>query len=152
MHTLKSKWNVYYHAFSDTWTIESYTKLCCIETIEDYWKFMNNIPDISNGMFFIMRGDILPIWEDTLNKNGGAWTLFISNNQVNSYLINITAFLVNEQLIKNPDMAEEINGISITPKHRSFSIKIWNKSHRNHSKIKFNEDVNLFALNYKQHK
>lgn len=150
MHELKSTWVIYYHTFTDEdWSMSSYHKLCTIRSIEDYWKFMNNIPPLSNGMLFIMREHIKPIWEDKNNKNGGAWTLFISNNQVNSYLINISAHMICEQLVNN--LNNEINGISITPKHKSYSIKIWNKTASNHKKIKFNNDVQLIALCYKKH-
>lgn len=148
-HVLSSSWTVYYHTFvGDDWSIESYNKLCTFNTIEDYWKFMNNLPVLSNGMFFIMRGDILPIWEDKMNKDGGAWTLFVSNNQIEPYLVNISAYMVNEKLINLPN---EINGISITPKHKSFSIKIWNKNVSTSKQIKFNESVKLVALGYRKH-
>jgi translation initiation factor 4E len=149
MSVLKSSWSIYYHTFADDdWSIESYNKLFTFNTIEEYWKFMNNLPCLSNGMFFIMRGEILPIWEDDSNKNGGAWTLFVSNNQIETYFINISAHMVNEQLINLPN---EINGLSITPKHKSFSIKIWNKNMNESKNVKFNEQVNLVALGYKKH-
>jgi len=151
VHNLHSNWVVYYHTFSDDWSVNSYNELCIIKTIEDYWQFMNNLPDLSTGMFFIMREGISPTWEDPQNINGGAWTLFISNNQVDQYFINISAYMVCENLVESFN-SKEITGISITPKHKSFSIKIWNKSRHNHKQINFNNDVNLIALNYKQHK
>lgn len=149
-HELHSEWSIYYHTFTNNdWSIKSYNKLCTIKTIEEYWQFMNNLPSLSNGMFFMMRGNVLPMWEDIHNKNGGAWTLFISNNQLETYLINISAHMVCEKLLV--DTNSEINGISITPKHKSFSIKIWNKNAKNKPKLKFNNDVKLYALCYKKH-
>lgn len=148
-HQLNSAWSIYHHTFSNNdWTIASYDKLCTVTTIEEYWQFMNNLPNLTNGMLFIMRGDIHPMWEDPQNKSGGAWTLFISNNQLESYLINISAYMVCEKLLTSKN--DDINGLSITPKQKSYSIKIWNKTSE-YASIKFNDDVKLYALGYKKH-
>ena len=73
-YKLKNRWTFWYHSINDNnWKINSYHKLYSIENIYDYKiiedSFKNN--HYYNGMYFIMRNDIKPIWEDPMNRMGG---------------------------------------------------------------------------------
>ncbi len=147
MTSLNSKWIIYYHENANKkWNLNSYIKLTEIETIETFWKFFNNLPDLKNGSFYIMRNNINPMWEDPLNKDGGSWNFFTNSKDINKYFETLSIYLLGETICNLP---EEINGISITAKKVNFSVKIWNKNHKLVNKIKFNNDLNLNHLNYK---
>jgi hypothetical protein len=143
-----NKWTVYYHpSHVSSWSIDSYTKITTITNAQTFWEFMNNLPILSNGMFYIMKNDIPPMWEHLQNKNGGTWVCFVSADQITDYFIKCGVYLVTEYLTNKPD---EIQGISITPKHQSYSIKIWNKYSSNHTSFTFNKDI-LTKMSYKKH-
>jgi translation initiation factor 4E len=63
---------------SDNW-LDTIKKISMIDTIEDFWAVFNNIPEASNLKFpfdyYFFRSNILPMWEDASNANGGKMTI-----------------------------------------------------------------------------
>ena len=125
---LKSKYTLWYHnSNNNNWNLDSYINICEFESVIDILKCnvtMQNFKQlITNGMFFIMKGDIKPTWEDTLNINGGciSWKI----NKVN--VINIWINFVELFLCNSFDVFEEydLNGISISPKKHNNILKLW---------------------------
>ena len=51
-------------------------------------------------MYFLMKNNIKPIWEDENNKNGGYWSIKISKN-IEQYMVKIVYDLINNTLDKN---------------------------------------------------
>lgn len=148
MNLLPSQWTIYYHENSNKkWNLDSYIKLIEINNIETFWKFFNNLPELKNGSFYIMRNNISPVWEDPQNKRGGSWNFFTDDKDIFWYFENLSIYLLSEEICNLP---KEINGISITSKRTNFSIKIWNKDYLNEKKIKFNKNLKLNFLNYKK--
>ena len=81
-HLLKSVWTLYYHDLNSIkWNLEDYQKLITIESLEDFSIVYNNIKDWNDGLYYLMRDDYPPIWENELNKNGGGWTFKIIRTQ-----------------------------------------------------------------------
>ena len=71
---LNSKWTMYFHKLYDqSWDFNSYIKLIEFDNLEDYTilSYILKPVHIENGMFFIMREDIKPVWEAEENKKGG---------------------------------------------------------------------------------
>ena len=71
---INSKWTLWYHSITDNkWTKDSYKKIMNINNILDYLFLKTNFEQqhLQNGMFFIMRDDIFPTWEDPDNRLGG---------------------------------------------------------------------------------
>ena len=78
LNRLFNKFVLWYHAPNNKdWSLSSYEKIITYDTIEKYWHFSNdlNINIISNGMFFLMKEGINPIWEDLQNIEGGCVSL-----------------------------------------------------------------------------
>ena len=73
MVQLNTEWNIWYHLPQEqNWDIDSYHSLCNFNTVESCAAITKNINEnfITNCMFFLMRNNIKPIWEDEQNING----------------------------------------------------------------------------------
>ena len=128
-HKLFTDFHLWYHNPNDNgWSIENYTKLIEINTIEDYWYYTGFINDkmVCFGMLFLMKNNIQPIWEDTHNINGGYISIKLSREKTMEKWKNILIHFVSGNLTDN------INGISISPKKHFNIIKIW-----------FNEEIDI---------
>ena len=82
-HPTNTHWCLWYHnPYDKKWDLNSYKKLYEFNTLEDFFKLYNNwlqvLPDVSQGMFFLMRkisnNYIYPMWEDKSNRDGGFWS------------------------------------------------------------------------------
>jgi hypothetical protein len=123
--TLDNKWAVYFHDYMDTnWNRESYEKLVEITNIIDFWTVFNIVKDkLCLGMFFFMKQNIFPKWDDNDNTKMSYVSIKILKSNASGFMENILITLFNETLYKNhPEM---INGISISPKKNFCICKIW---------------------------
>jgi hypothetical protein len=126
-HTLKEKWVLWYHSLKNpNWDNKSYIKVIEIKSLFDY-KLLTDIMKINhlqNGMFFLMKNDIFPTWEDPGNRMGGCISFKIDNNILNEWFKIIMLFITEN--ISND--SNEINGLSISPKKEFNILKIWIKN------------------------
>ena len=75
IHKLENNWTLWYHDPDDKrWSIESYKKVGYITTLEEFLTYYDSIDSFISGMFFLMKDDIPPIWEDPININGGIYS------------------------------------------------------------------------------
>ena len=153
---LNSKWTLWYHCPDDkSWAIDSYKKIFDFDTVEDFWILNEKITPnhIQYGMFFITRDNILPLWEDEKNINGGCWSFKLPKKDTYKAWIELSVFLVGETLYSNDDKFE-INAISISPKKNFSILKIWNKNNEINSIDNLNINLEYFDLKsaiYKSH-
>ena len=136
-YKIKNKWTLWYHSINDNnWNIESYKKLLILQNLFDYKMIYDNFQKnyYTNGMFFLMKENIYPIWESPDNRLGGYISFKInSDNILNKWNDIIKYCICNELLIDNNDI---INGISISPKKEFNIIKIWlNKDIENYKDL-----------------
>lgn len=131
----------YHHINDDNWTEDSYTKLCTVSTVEDYWKMMNTIKTYVSGMFFFMKEDIFPRWEDINNIDGGYWTFRVTKKDSDQSWENILVATVGNTLTKDPEDMEMVNGISLSPKINNCIIKVWNNNSTKHDVDLLNDNV-----------
>ena len=69
-YKLNTNWDLWYHSIEDNnWGNESYKSLYKIRNLHDIQFLKENIQQnyLQNAMFFIMREDIFPTWEDPDN-------------------------------------------------------------------------------------
>ena len=153
MSKLQSKWIIWGHEMSnDDWTIESYKKLHEFDTIEGFWLFFNRIRNFKEFMLFMMRGDILPIYEDDECINGGYFSFVVPTYNLTDSILNLAARLIGETLT-DTEMYDEIIGISISPKGSKSVIKIWNRNKDNQDISFYLKDNNfLKTVRYTPHK
>lgn len=144
-------WSIWYHSNSvRDWSLKSYNKLHIIKTLSDFWAFYNNLPPLDNGMFFVMRGDILPIWEVDENRNGGAWAIHVSPKKISEFFTHLSAEMMTDELLLNDN--KSICGLSISPKFQGFAIKIWNDDVSKSEEVEFVSRLLVDGgLNYMKH-
>ena len=152
-YKLKNRWTFWYHSINDNnWKINSYHKLYSIENIYDYKiiedSFKNN--HYYNGMYFIMRNDIKPIWEDPMNRMGGYISFKIySNDLINKWNYLIKKCIMEDIFIDNNDY---INGISISPKKEFNILKIWlNRDIPNYKEYIQHLEMDISKVLYKRY-
>ena len=127
-YNLNSKWNLWCHSLTNkNWDKESYNKIYEIENLYDYNSFKNNISNQTyfDSMFFLMRDNIFPIWEDENNIDGCSLTIKIPSKDVKKEWDSLVLKCISENIHKNLENYNNITGLSITPKKEFNIVKIW---------------------------
>ena len=150
-------WIVWYHKDYNDWSLNGFEKIVVIKTIDDYWTFFNNINIIGNFSqipYYIMRSNILPLWES--NQNGGDWSIKIelkNIEEIKDIFIYLTGKMFGECL---SDIEKLINGISISIKNTDniiAIIKIWINNYNKQDLIYLQDDIiKKYNIIYNSHK
>ena len=152
-YNLKEEWKIWYHSINDNkWTKDSYKEIFTLNNLFDYQYLINNFRQehYQNGMFFIMKNDIFPNWEDPSNRMGGCLSFKVPSKNILSEWKLLLLHCISGNILTN----DQVNGISISPKKEFNIIKIWIKDHEydykcNFSKISDNIDISNSL--YKKH-
>ena len=131
---LESKWILWNHKLdNNSWSNDSYINIFEINNLLDYKLLKDNITlqNLQNTMFFLMRDNIFPTWEDPLNKDGCSASFKIPSLQINEIWNKLISYLICENIQKDIQDRDSINGISISPKKEFNIIKIWFKNNIN---------------------
>ena len=124
-YNLNNEWVIYFHDFMDTnWNRESYEKLVSIDNVVDFWTIFNIIKEkLSVGMFFFMKKNIFPKWDDNENTKMSYVSIKILKTNASFFMEKILMHLMTDTLYtNNPQL---INGLSISPKKNFCICKIW---------------------------
>tara|TARA_B100000686_G_C16805214_1_gene989489 strand:+ start:3487 stop:3960 length:474 start_codon:yes stop_codon:yes gene_type:complete len=151
-----NKWGLWYHSINDTdWGQKSYNSIYTIHNLFDYQYIIDIFKQdhYQNGMFFLMREDIFPNWEDPENRNGGCLSFKIPSDRIVKEWNDLFLKCITENILI--DHNKEVNGISISPKKEFNIIKIWFREHTFDYSKAFHNDTNSYikienAL-YKKH-
>ena len=142
-HILPTKWILWFHnPLDNDWTLNSYTKIDEITSIESFWELYLRLNKsiLQDGMLFLMKDGVEPLWETEANRNGGCWSYKVNKSDVYSSWLNLSITLCCQTLLTETSKFKYINGISISPKKLFCIIKIWN----NTSNLK---EVNILNIN-----
>lgn len=153
-HYLPDTWTLYFHdPYDIEWDNPSYKLIGNISTIEDFCRYFAAFKQLFyKGMFFLMRADIMPRWEDELNTNGGCFSFKVMHNDLEDKWFSICASALSEHLGTDAKMSENINGISISPKKFFYIVRIWIKDKRFAKRDYYNIEVPKYStLMYKNH-
>jgi hypothetical protein len=130
-YKLNTDWVLWYHSINDNnWTNSSYKKIEEIHNLYDLKLILDNIQSnhLQNGMFFIMRNDIFPTWEYPDNREGCSISFKVPASQLKQNLDLLITKTLTEDILKDKDKYNEINGLSISPKKEFNIIKLWLKN------------------------
>ena len=128
---LPSEWTLWEHAGqrekwkNDDWKIGSYHKVLTINSVSELWKMLNNFYRLDHRKydFFLMKDDVLPIWEHIRNKNGSCCSIRTEIiNGINAINLLILHIVTNKLYTDDYD---NINGISCSLRDSWMVIKIW---------------------------
>ena len=119
-------WKLWYHSIKDNdWSKKSYEYIYSIKNIYDY----NTIIEVfkqnhyQNGMFFFMKDNVFPNWEDPNNRLGGCLSFKVSSSKViEEWNITLLRCIMGTLFQTKND---HINGLSISPKKEFNIIKVW---------------------------
>ena len=130
------EWTLYFHSLREKrWTLDTFQKIATVSTIGDVLSVFKELGDkIKTGMFFWMRNEIPPLWENSNNIRGGSYSIRGTGDAgIRLFKMYSLGTMMN-CITGNKD--DIINGISISPKLQGFGnnqkvgyfiIKIWNK-------------------------
>ena len=131
-YQLNTNWCLWYHSINDTcWKNSSYKNLYTIKNLYDIKCINDSIEKIhlQNGMFFIMREDIFPTWEDPENREGSSISYKIPASYLKENWTLLLEKVIFQEFLTDKGKNTEINGISISPKKEFNIIKIWLKNY-----------------------
>ena len=140
-YDINGKWVLWFHSLSENkWTKTSYKEIYSINDLMDYKTLITqlNLQHLQNGMYFLMRENIFPNWEDPDNREGGCWSYKVTCKNIKSVWEQLMERCITENVLDPSDdktdqeniefNMDEINGISISPKKEFNIIKLWNKN------------------------
>lgn len=127
---LQNKWILWNHGLNDkSWSNDSYKNIFVYKNLYDLKIYFDNLDvlQLQNSMYFIMRDGIFPTWEDKNNKNGCCASFKIFSSDILDTWKLLIQNILCENIHKNIQKYDNINGISISPKKEFNIIKIWFK-------------------------
>lgn len=151
-HPLNDRWWLWNHGMQDKdYSKESYKRigdpLTTVEQFLGLWRICEGegkLEDrlrekVSDSMFFLMRHGpdeepIVPMWEDKHCSHGGAWKFRVPIEHAAEAFYEIAIRLIGETISDSP---HEILGVSISPKKKAVTLRIWNSddSKRDHTQL-----------------
>lgn len=149
---LNTPWTIYIHEnFNKDWSLDSYKQVWKIHTILDFWTFFNNFRNLGGYQFFLMRGDTKPVYEDSVNKEGGSYSYIIPGQNVFNTSMFVMMKMIGETILDESEDFNNITGMSLVPKRTTSILKVWikNKNHKVELKL---DNKNLKNVRYQDHK
>ena len=123
-YQLNTNWCLWYHSINDTnWKKNSYKNLYTIKNLYDLKSLNDSIEKIhlQNGMYFLMRENIFPTWEDPDNREGCCISFKIGSDVLKEQWTMIVNQVLGEDILQDKEQTIEINGISVAHK-KEFNI------------------------------
>jgi hypothetical protein len=123
---LHSPWTLWYHdTKSRDWSLAGYQRLFEFKSVQDFWIAYNNLSDLPNSMYYLMRGDFPPLWDAPETIDGGAWTFKVDKRDLPKFWRDLSCLCVGETIC---DDSENIIGLSISPKIRFVTVRVWTRT------------------------
>ena len=120
-------WTLYFHSPEETkWDLSSFIKIGTSKSWHDWLSLMTSIGNqsIGDGMFFLMRDPIPPLWENSKNIRGGSYSFRTLRQEAGNTFNTISITCMIDAAMINSE--NRVHGISISPKKGFNIIKIWN--------------------------
>jgi hypothetical protein len=141
---LDSSWNLYFHDYMDSsWDRESYEIIGTVKTVIQFWTMFNIInTKLDSGMFFFMRENVFPKWDDNTNKTFSFLTIKVVKQSVVSFAESLFARMIINSIISTDELPNTyIDGVSVSPKKNFCIFKLWICSHDERHK-----DITLYDI------
>ena len=127
-------WTLYFHSPAEKkWSIDTFHNLGTAKTWDDFCKLINAQEDSkwARGMYFWMKGNVPPLWENFQNIKGGSYSICIGESDSIDIFHRYTAACMLCCVTQSDDI---VQGITISPKKGFHVIKIWNKDASRYNK------------------
>jgi len=133
-------WTLFWHPSEGRdWSFPtSYTSFGEMRTWRDLFSVLIALKKdtLSDGMFFLMRNGIPPLWENCNNVYGGCYSIRILKSKAGTVFERYAVAAMVQEMAK--DGRNVINGLSISPKKTHNIIKVWNSDSKT---FKMNTDL-----------
>lgn len=139
---LHDTWTYRFHdPYDNDWTMPSYVMLADVSSVQDMWDVHLSVQrHVADGMFFVMRENVFPCWDDPANIHGGCISLKVLKTDVHTFWEELLIGVLGE--VMDCDRDEDgplINGISTSPKRFYCIVKLWlRRRHRKDFKLPCN--------------
>lgn len=129
---LPDTWTYHFHDPTDRdWTLKSYVRLASVSSVSDMWQVQAAVQKrISEGMFFVMREDVFPCWDDPANVNGGCISIKIPKHELPALWEALLMRVLGEDVFSGIGDFPVVNGLSTSPKRNHCIVKIWVDSNK----------------------
>jgi len=120
-------WTLYFHSPEETkWTLNTFISLGSMKTWYQFWAIMEALKtdSLSDGMFFLMRDPSPPLWEHHHHIRGGCYSFRCPKKDAADVFLTYSIAGMFDAVATNK--ANQINGLSISPKRGFNIIKVWN--------------------------
>jgi len=126
---LNDAWKLYYHSpDDDDWRLESYVSVAMISSVRDLWTAVNtSAPWMQDGMFFLMREYVQPVWDDPAVIDGGCYSIRVPREHATASMVDMMIATCGETVLAEPirERWASVCGVSISPKNSFNVIKVW---------------------------
>jgi len=138
---LSYPWNVWIYQQQNNWSKDNLKVMQKISTVQDFVEFDKqlrlNYEQILNKHIFIMKDNIIPLWEEKENIQGGCWTFKTSMHDSLEHFLHIFLLIITNNFIEEDSFNKNINGITFCIKNNNNCIiQVWNDSYK---KLKDND-------------
>ena len=120
-------WSLYYHPSDEPkWGLATFINAGSMKTWRDVLILTETlgVDKLSDGMFFLMRDPVPPLWENSKNIYGGAYSFRVPKKEAGQAFVDYAIAAMTKQIMTDP--ANFVNGMSISSKKTHNIIKIWN--------------------------
>jgi len=105
-------------------------KLCTFNTVQDFWKYFNNLPPVDKlrpkSSFHLMKDGISPLWEDPKNASGGFWALRVKKEDTAMVWKELVLAIIGEQFEPVLANGDEICGLTVSIRQYDDVVRLWN--------------------------
>nr|QBH73398.1 eukaryotic translation initiation factor 4e [Franklinothrips vespiformis] len=130
-HPLHSTWVLWYYEKNNSrdWS-ENQREITQFNTVEDFWSLYNHIKlasELRPGCdYSLFKKDIMPMWEDGANRNGGRWLINLDRKQretdLDRFWLEILLCMVGEAF---DEYSEDICGAVVNVRTKGDKIGVW---------------------------
>ena len=129
VHSLSTKWTLYYHLPNDNnWALSGYKVVMSeMDSLEQLISLNRVVTErmVKYSMLFFMRDGVSPLWEDKQNRTGGSFSYKVPNKAVYRLWNDLVYLMCGNTLMVDPSHMSLVNGITVSPKRNFCIVKIW---------------------------
>lgn len=140
-YPLRHEWVFWHDRNSNTneeeWE-DQLKEIAGISTVQTFWQVYNNTPFTTlplRDSLHLFKKNVKPIWEDSRNKNGGAWIFRVPKANSQEFWKEILMMAIGEVLQEVVHKGDDICGVSISVRFNSHLIMIWNRNSNNQESV-----------------
>lgn len=114
----------FHHPGNESWTLESYEQVASVATAGEAWALMQGLARrdacAEQGMLFVMRDGIFPVWDDAMNIEAGCLSMRVPLERwPEEFAFGLLSRLLGGQL------GRAVNGVSSSPRTGHCLVKLW---------------------------